>query len=123
MARTSKPKQTTRTEQKADFVRRVVTAATEREGATITKEAATKLAVSLWLMGPKSSRLAEAACNRELTKREDRIDTEMDERVVAIGKALGLNAYRQGDPRGWTIRVEVPKHLADCWDGLTTGCG
>ena len=47
----------------------------------------------------------------------------MDAKVKEVGKELGLKAYRQGDPRGWTIRVVVPRELADCWDNETTGCG
>jgi hypothetical protein len=104
-----------------DFIRRVVTASTDIGKTTKTK--ATALAVELWNMGPRSKWLAEAMCNRELTERENKRDDQMDARVAAIGVDLGLKAYRQGDPRGWTIRVEVPKELADCWDGITTGCG
>jgi hypothetical protein len=100
-----------------DFIRRVVTAS------KLPKAKATKLAVELWNMGPRSARLAENACNRELTPREEKRDEQMDARVVAIGEELGLRAYRQGDPRGHTIRVVVGKALANNWDGETTGCG
>jgi len=103
--------------EKQDFIRRVVTAS------KLPETKSTKLAVELWNMGPRSARLAENACNRELTPRENTIDDRMDARVVAIGEELGLKAYRQGDPRGWTIRVVVGRELANCWDGETTGCG
>lgn len=107
--------------ERQDFIRRVVTASANT--GKVTKTKATALAIELWCMGPRSKRLAEAMCNRELTERENKLDDQMDARVAAIGVELGLKAYRQGDPRGWTIRVEVPKELADCLDGLTTGCG
>lgn len=110
-------------EEKRQFVRRVVAAALRKEGATITQRKATILANQLWSFGLPSQQLAEAACNRELTPREESYDNRLDKRVEEIGKELGLTAYRQGDPRGWTIRVKVPKDLADCWDGETTGCG
>lgn len=107
--------------ERQDFIRRVVTASTEI--GKISKTKATALAVELWNMGPRSARLAENACNRELTERENKRDDAMDARVKAIGEELGLKAYRQGDPRGWTIRVEVGKALANCFDGETCGCG
>lgn len=109
-------------EEHDSFVRRVVTASL-RAGKLTSQRKATVLANRLWNMRIRSSRLAEAACNRGLSEREDRIDTQMDETVKNIGEQLGLVAYRQGDPRGWTIRVEVPRDLADNWDGKTTGCG
>lgn len=101
-----------------EFVRRVALAAVN---VPIAK--AFRLARELRSLARESARLAELACNRELTLREDARDTELDARVKAIGEQLGLRAYRQGDPRGWTIRVEVGKRLANSWDGLTTGCG
>ena len=103
--------------ERQDFIRRVVTAS------KLPNTKATKLAIELWNMGQRSARLAENACNRELTPREEKRDDAMDARVKAIGEELGLKAYRQGDPRGWTIRVEVGKELANNWDGETTGCG
>ena len=100
-----------------DFVNRVCKAS------ALPRQKSAKLAMALWRMGPYSKVLAEAACNRELTEREERRDEEMDAKVKEVGKELGLKAYRQGDPRGWTIRVVVPRELADCWDNETTGCG
>jgi len=99
------------------FTRRVVTAS------KIPPTQAIELATELWKLAPESARLAEASCNRELTEAEQVRDAELDARVKAIGVQLGLTAYRQDDPRGWTIRVVVPRELADCWDGETTGCG
>lgn len=100
-----------------NFTRRVVTAS------KIPPTKAIELATELWKLAPESARLATASCNRELTDAEKERDAEMDARVVAIGVQLGLKAYRQDDPRGWTIRVVVPPELADNWDGETTGCG
>jgi hypothetical protein len=114
--------------ERQDFIRRVVAAAATINGKTIVGEKdPTKLAEQLWRMGPRSKRLAERLCSEEMSEAEservNRIDDEMDAKVVAIGKELGLKAYRQGDPRGWTIRVVVGRDLADCMDGETTGCG
>lgn len=103
-----------------DFIRRVVTATDESK---ISKVQATTLAVELWNMRLESKRLATESLNRVLSNDEQVRDAELDVRVKAIGKELGLNAYRQDDSRGWTIRVEVPRELADNYDGLTTGCG
>lgn len=103
--------------ERQDFINRVCAAS------KLPRRKAASLAVELWMMGPRSARLAEAECNRELSEREKRRDAEMDARVKAIGEELGVKAERQGDPRGWTIRVYVGKALANCWDGETTGCG
>ena len=103
--------------ERQDFINRVCAAS------KLPRRKAASLAVELWLMGFYSAKLAENACNRELSDREKRRDNEMDTRVEAIGKELGLKAYRQGDPRGWTIRVVVGKELANNWDGESTGCG
>ena len=100
-----------------DFIRRVQTAS------KIPKGKSKILARELWAMGPYSAKLAEHACNRELSERETKRDNEMDARVEEIGKELGLKAFRQGDPRGWTIRVVVGKELSNNWDGETCGCG
>jgi hypothetical protein len=81
------------------------------------------LAERLWMMRFRSERLAVAKCNRELTEEEKALGADLDARVEAIGKELGLKAYRQDDPRGNTIRVEVGQEFADNWDGLTVGCG
>jgi hypothetical protein len=84
---------------------------------------ATKLARELLGMGPRSERLVEIECNRELTEYEIKNDKELDVKVRKIGNELGLMAYRQGDPRGWTIRVVVDKQYATSFDGETVGCG
>jgi hypothetical protein len=108
---------TTRSEEKAKFIQQIVKAS------KLPADKAERLAKKLWHLGPESERLATASCNRELTKYENKRDDELDLLVKAIGVELGLNAYRQNDPRGWTIRVEVGRDLATCWDGETVGCG
>lgn len=84
---------------------------------------ATKLAQELLKMGPRSAQLAKIECNRSLTEYEKKNDSEMDCNVAEIGKELGLKAYRQGDPRGYTIRVIVDRQYTTCMDGETVGCG
>jgi hypothetical protein len=101
-----------------NFVRRVVLAAVN-----VPMVEARKLALRLRSMATESKCLAENACNRELTPSENARDDELDAKVKAIGLQLGLRAFRQGDPRGHTIRVLVGRDLADNWDGETTGCG
>jgi hypothetical protein len=103
--------------EKIDFITRVTKAS------KLPVARANDLAEELWGMGPASKKLAEAGCNRELTEFERVYDEKMDARVREIGVELGLDAYRQDDPRGWTIRVKVPRELANNWDGITTGCG
>jgi len=103
--------------EREDFIRRIQTASKIPIGKSKI------LARELWKMGPYSAKLAEHTCNRELTARENKRDDEMDARVKEIGEELGLRAYRQGDPRGHTIRVVVGKALASNWDGESVGCG
>lgn len=106
-----------RPSERQDFVNRVCAAS------SLSRRKSAKLAMILWRMGFYSKTLAENACNRELTERENKRDNEMDARVAEIGKELGLKAFRQGDPRGNTIRVVVGKELSNNWDGETCGCG
>lgn len=103
---------------KGRFIKGIVMSA---EGCTVGY--ATKLAQELLKMGPRSARLAEIECTRNLTEYEKKNDSEMDFKVVEIGKELGLKAYRQGDPRGQTIRVVVGRQYTTNWDGETVGCG
>ena len=100
------------------FIKGIVMSA---EGCTVGY--ATKLAQELLKMGPRSARLAEIECGRSLTEYEKKNDSEMDCKVAKIGKELGLKAYRQGDPRGQTIRVVVGSRYTTNWDGETVGCG
>jgi hypothetical protein len=103
--------------ERQDFIRRITLAS------KIPEKNARYLAISLWEKGPRSKRLAEAGCNREFTESERQSSAILDEAVKTIGELLGLQAYRQGDPRGNTIRVVVGAEFADNWDGISTGCG
>jgi hypothetical protein len=93
--------------ERQSFIRRIVSASKLPE-----KESA-RLAQKLWAMRKESAQLAENACNRELGKYEDKRDDFLDAKVKVIGEKLGLRAYRQGDPRGHTIRVVVGKEHAN----------
>lgn len=74
-------------------------------------------------IGKKSSRLAVDECNRGLTPREKRTVERIEREVEALGRLIGLTAFRQGDPRGYTIRVILPKGISgNCVDG-SAGCG
>lgn len=80
-------------------------------------------AIELWLLRRRSNELATFGCNRELTALEITEDQELDKKVDEIGLKLGLESYRQKDPRCWTIRVVVGRDFSNSGDYETTGCG
>lgn len=103
--------------EKENFVRRIMAASPAMP------DTSREIANYLWDLGPESNRLATAECNRPMTETEKARDAELDRFVAGFSARLGLKCYRQGDPRGNTIRVVVGPQYADNWDGETVGCG
>jgi hypothetical protein len=56
-------------------------------------------------------RLDEAACNRELTQREDTRLDRLTGQAAALALRHGLNIYRQHDPRGWPLFLFDPNKV------------
>ena len=61
-------------------------------------------------------RLAETACNRELTEREIRKDEHLQMDIIAIVAAYDCQVKFSGDPRGCVVKIQVP-------DGYTNDFG
>ena len=61
-------------------------------------------------------RLAETACNRELTTREILRDEAMMARIIEICAPLDIEPCFSGDPRGCGVKLAVP-------DGYTNDMG
>lgn len=66
-------------------------------------------------------RLAETACNRELTQHEEKRDDSITAKVQAIADQLGFKVRFNGDPRGGAIRFILPSGRSNNWDGQTWG--
>ena len=61
-------------------------------------------------------RLAETACNRELTKAEQRKQKTVKYRLSAIASArLGCVVKCHGDPRGSVVKIAVPDGYTNDW--------
>ena len=61
-------------------------------------------------------RLAETACNRELTEREIRRQEKIQMDLIAILAPHDCEATFSGDPRGCVVKIQVP-------DGYTNDFG
>jgi hypothetical protein len=66
-------------------------------------------------------RLAETACNREVTSHEEKRDASITAKVQAIAEELGFKVKFNGDPRGGAIRFILPSGKSNNWDGTTWG--
>jgi hypothetical protein len=59
-------------------------------------------------------RLAETACNRTLTKWEERTD-ENETRAMELCLPEGFSAVFSGDPRGAVVKIKVPSGRTNDW--------
>lgn len=71
-------------------------------------EEAESVARKMRRLGFKAVRLAEAACNRELTPAEEREDARLDAAFKALCESIGAKANMSGDPRGYVYHVVLP---------------
>lgn len=60
-------------------------------------------------------RLAVAACNRELAKREILADEDAQARIIARLASLDIEPVFSGDPRGACVKLRVPSGRTDDW--------
>ena len=71
--------------------------------------------------GATLGRIAETACNRELTVAEIRKDENVQMDTIAILAPIDCKAVFQGDPRGYTLKIAVPDGYTNDWgrEGIT----
>ena len=62
-------------------------------------------------------RLAEDACERELTASEIRREENTEDQVNALAALLGFTVEFKSDPRGCAIRFILPSKIYNSWDG------
>ena len=66
-------------------------------------------------------RLAEIACNRDMTTHEEKRQNSIKNKVVAIAGRIGFKVRFNGDPRGGAIRFILPSGKSNNWDSDTWG--
>lgn len=91
-------------------------------GAMLEREKTTKeptgwVGSELCKVGRALDRLAEAACNGELTDRQMQRQARLRVGAVALCKALGpgFSPIFGGDPRGCVLKLRVPSGAANDW--------
>jgi hypothetical protein len=65
--------------------------------------------------GATVKRLAELACNRELTPSEIRKDEKIQMDILAICAPHDCEVKFGGDPRGCTVKIAVPDGYTNDW--------
>lgn len=60
-------------------------------------------------------RLAENACNHGLSPREEREDERTEKRITELCQPHGIKPIFQGDPRGATVKLQVPSGRTNDW--------
>ena len=66
-------------------------------------------------------RLAETACNRDMTAHETKREASITAKVAAIAQQLDFKVKINHDPRGGAIRFILPSGKPNNWDGETWG--
>jgi len=66
-------------------------------------------------------RLAETACNRELTDAEIKKQATIESRVSALLGCYDIPVRFEGDPRGGTIRMRFASGASNNWGGEDWG--
>lgn len=66
-------------------------------------------------------RLAETACNRELTEREKKREAGVETRVRDLLALYHVPVRFEGDPRGGTIRMQFVSGASNNWGGEDWG--
>ena len=68
-------------------------------------------------------RLAETACNRELTPREEKQDGLTERHISELAATVGAAAKFSGDPRGYTVKLAWKDGAHNTWGGASEGWG
>lgn len=66
-------------------------------------------------LSPKLHRYNEHACNRELSKREEREVERLEKEITALAQQVGAEARFNSDPRGCPIKFKFPSDLRNGW--------
>lgn len=66
-------------------------------------------------------RIAETACNRELSKAESRKDYACQRRIEAACRPWGIVPNFSGDPRGACVKMIFPSGRYNSWGGREDG--
>lgn len=78
-------------------------------------------------LAKRHHKLAEHACNRSLTKREEKEDEEIETLIKGLVSelpcvdGLPIKPRFQGDPRGATVTLVMPDGRYDSWGGAECG--
>lgn len=65
--------------------------------------------------GASYKRWSEEACNRELTPQEEKRWINIANRILALCSEFNAQAKLQNDPRGATIKIQVPDGYTNDW--------
>jgi len=66
-------------------------------------------------------RLSEYSCNCGLSPAQERKEANIENKVTALLEMYGITVRFNGDPRGGAIRMILPDHTSNGWDGETWG--
>ncbi len=66
-------------------------------------------------------RLAEAACNDELTAKQERQEAATRHRIINACKPWDIQPNFQGDPRGCCVKLLLPSGHWNGWGGKEDG--
>lgn len=77
------------------------------------------LALARFLLRSEATlhRLAEEACNRELTPAEERREATLAQRVREACEGYGIGVTFNDDPRGAAIYLRLPSGRSNDWGG------
>jgi hypothetical protein len=70
-----------------------------------------------------AARLAETACDRGLTRREEDTSAKLELAFKALCESVGCKARIYGDPRGFVFSVLFPDGFHNSWGGSECGFG
>ena len=65
----------------------------------------------------------ETECNYGLTPTQQTRVANLEKRVTATCKRLGITCHFNGDPRGYAVRLHLPKEQYNTWGGKEEGWG
>lgn len=67
-------------------------------------------AIILQMIAHRLHSLDENACNYGLTPQQEKRVTRLEAQAQTIANEYHLNAYHQGDPRGWSLYLVDNEH-------------
>lgn len=71
----------------------------------------------------RSSKLAETACNRQLSAKEQAEDEANDAEIRRLCKDFGVTVRLNGDPRGFVVKFVLPDGRSNDMGGEEWGIG